>query len=91
MGAIRFYQVLLSPLKFILFGTTGSCRYSPTCSEYAREAISRHGCITGTWLAVKRISRCHPLGGVGYDPVPDRCACPHAHPHSPTPDDSRHG
>lgn len=93
MGAIRLYQILLSPLKFLFFGTTGSCRYTPTCSEYARQAVARHGSLKGTWLAVKRISRCHPLGGMGYDPVPDRCSCQHGHSHSPAPapDHSRHG
>lgn len=47
-----------------------SCRYTPTCSEYAVEAIKKHGPGKGLWLAIKRISRCHPWGGHGYDPVP---------------------
>ena len=47
-----------------------ACRYTPTCSQYAIEAISKHGAIKGLWLAIKRISRCHPWGGSGYDPVP---------------------
>lgn len=61
---IRFYQLCISPL----FPST--CRYTPTCSQYAIEAIQKHGAIKGLWLAFKRISRCHPWGGSGYDPVP---------------------
>lgn len=61
---IRFYQLGISPFMPM------SCRYLPTCSEYAREAIQRHGPLYGSWLALRRISRCHPLGGHGYDPVP---------------------
>ena len=47
-----------------------ACRYTPSCSTYAEQAITKHGVIKGIWLAAKRISRCHPLGGSGYDPVP---------------------
>ncbi len=65
-GIIRFYQVAVSPL------TPPSCRYTPTCSAYAREAIEVHGAVRGTWLAVRRLLRCHPWGGYGYDPVPGR-------------------
>lgn len=61
---IRFYQVVISPL------TPPSCRFTPTCSEYARQAIVRHGPFKGLYLAVRRILRCHPWGGSGYDPVP---------------------
>ena len=46
------------------------CRYVPTCSEYAREALETHGAARGTWLTARRLSRCHPLGGFGFDPVP---------------------
>ncbi|MDX2103122.1 MAG: membrane protein insertion efficiency factor YidD [Alphaproteobacteria bacterium] len=48
-----------------------SCRFEPSCSAYALEALSRHGAIHGGWLSVRRICRCHPWGGMGYDPVPD--------------------
>lgn len=62
---IRLYQLALSPL------IGPRCRYQPTCSHYAVEAIGKHGTLKGGWLAVKRIGRCHPWGGSGYDPVPD--------------------
>jgi len=62
---LRAYQVLLSPY----FG--GSCRFLPTCSSYAIDAIGKHGALRGSLLAARRLSRCHPLGRSGYDPVPD--------------------
>jgi putative membrane protein insertion efficiency factor len=62
---VRFYQKCVSPLL------PGACRYTPTCSAYAVEAITKYGAIKGGWLSVKRICRCHPFGGSGYDPVPD--------------------
>ncbi len=61
---IIFYQRCISPL------TPPSCRFTPTCSEYARQAIIKHGPLRGTYLAIRRILRCHPWGGSGYDPVP---------------------
>jgi putative membrane protein insertion efficiency factor len=64
LAFIRFYQGAISPHK------PPSCRYVPTCSHYAAEAIRKHGPLKGTWLALKRLSRCHPWGGHGYDPVP---------------------
>ena len=62
---IRFYQVCLSPLK-----GGPSCRFTPTCSQYALEAFRKHGPFKGLYLSVRRILRCHPWGGHGYDPVP---------------------
>lgn len=62
---IRGYQLLISPLL------PASCRYTPTCSSYALEALRKHGLIKGGWLALKRIFSCHPWGGSGHDPVPD--------------------
>jgi len=64
LALIRFYQVAISPM------TQASCRYSPTCSQYALEAVRKYGPFKGGWLAVKRLTRCHPWGGHGYDPVP---------------------
>jgi putative membrane protein insertion efficiency factor len=61
---VRFYRFAISPW----FGT--NCRYQPTCSSYAIEALQIHGLFGGTWLAAKRIARCHPWGSSGYDPVP---------------------
>lgn len=61
---VRGYQRLLSPLK------PPTCRFLPTCSQYTVEALQRHGALRGSWLATKRICRCHPWGGHGYDPVP---------------------
>ena len=64
-AAIRAYQLLVSPLL------QPSCRFLPSCSEYAAEAIQRHGALRGAGLALYRLARCHPWGGSGYDPVPD--------------------
>lgn len=62
---IRFYQILISPLF------PAKCRYFPSCSEYALEAIDSHGSIKGGWLSLKRILKCHPLSKGGFDPVPN--------------------
>jgi len=67
---VRLYRWVLSPLQTFLFGPLARCRFTPSCSEYALEALRRHGAMTGTWLAVKRIARCHPWGPCGHDPVP---------------------
>lgn len=61
---IRFYQFFISPLL------NSNCRFYPTCSEYAKEAIIVHGTIKGLWLFLKRLCKCHPFGGEGCDPVP---------------------
>lgn len=61
---LRFYKVCISPYL------GNHCRYTPTCSQYAYEAISKYGIFKGGWLALKRLLRCHPWGGSGYDPVP---------------------
>ena len=63
---IKFYQTVISPF------TPASCRYQPTCSHYAKEALEVHGFFKGGWLAIKRIFSCHPLGGKGFDPVPPK-------------------
>jgi hypothetical protein len=63
-GAVRAYQLAVSPLL------PPSCRYLPTCSDYAIEALARHGVLRGSGLALYRLCRCHPWGGSGYDPVP---------------------
>lgn len=64
-GAIRAYQLTFSAWL------GRQCRFGPSCSEYAMEAVERHGALQGAWLAIKRVSRCHPWGGSGYDPVPE--------------------
>lgn len=66
LGAIRFYRRGISPF------TPPACRFTPTCSAYALEAVEGHGAVRGGWLALRRIIRCHPWGGWGYDPVPAR-------------------
>lgn len=65
IGAIRAYQLILSPWL------GANCRFVPTCSEYAATAITTHGPWRGSWLALRRIARCRPGGGSGYDPVPE--------------------
>lgn len=64
LGMIGIYRAAISPLL------PPACRYEPTCSEYARIAIERHGAGRGSWLALRRLGRCHPFGGSGWDPVP---------------------
>ena len=62
---IKLYQILISPL------TPATCRFQPTCSQYSKEALIKHGLLKGGKLAIKRILSCHPWGRSGYDPVPD--------------------
>lgn len=64
LALLRFYQYAISPM------TPPSCRYVPSCSQYAVEAVRRYGAYKGGYLAAKRLARCHPWGGSGHDPVP---------------------
>ena len=64
-GMLRGYQLLLSPI----YGPV--CRYAPSCSHYAHDAVLKHGPLRGGWLALRRLARCHPWGGSGFDPVPE--------------------
>ena len=64
LACLTIYKVLLSPLF------PGACRFLPSCSQYAREAVIAHGTVKGTWLAARRLSRCQPFGSSGLDPVP---------------------
>ena len=64
MAMVRFYRAAISPLR------PPCCRFYPTCSQYALEALRKHGPLKGSWLTLRRLSRCHPWGGSGYDPVP---------------------
>jgi putative membrane protein insertion efficiency factor len=66
LALIRAYKLVLSPWF------AGSCRYVPGCADYTTEAIQRHGLLRGGWLGMRRLARCHPFGGHGYDPVPHR-------------------
>jgi hypothetical protein len=77
-GLVRAYQLTLSPLL------GRQCRFLPTCSRYAMEAVETHGALKGSWLALRRLLRCHPFAASGYDPVPARDA-----PAAPTPPPSR--
>jgi putative membrane protein insertion efficiency factor len=63
---LRVYKAVFSPMY------AGSCRFVPSCSDYAAEAVARFGVLVGSWLAFRRLARCHPLGGHGLDPVPHR-------------------
>ena len=68
IGLLRAYRALISPL----YGQV--CRYYPSCSAYALEAVTAHGALRGTWLATRRLARCHPWAAGGYDPVPARAS-----------------
>ena len=69
-GAIRLYQLTLA------YFFVGACRYEPSCSSYAAEAVARHGALRGSWLAAHRLCRCGPWGAGGFDPVPPSAGAP---------------
>jgi putative membrane protein insertion efficiency factor len=69
---VRLYRWFLSPAKAAWLGPAARCRFTPSCSAYALEAIQRHGAMGGGALTVRRLCRCHPWGDAGFDPVPDR-------------------
>lgn len=83
---LRLYQKTLSPVLSALFGPAGHCRFTPSCSQYAIDALRTHGVFQGGFLAARRLLRCHPWGGCGFDPVPGAAAGTlhpdhdHAHP-----------
>jgi putative membrane protein insertion efficiency factor len=69
---IRVYQYTLSPFLRLLCGPNSGCRFTPTCSAYFLEAVEAHGVLHGGWLGLRRLGRCQPWGGSGYDPVPEQ-------------------
>ena len=69
---LKLYQLAISPVLTAVFSPAGACRFTPTCSAYALDAVRSHGALAGAWLTVRRLSRCHPWGGCGHDPVPAR-------------------
>ncbi|MEC9056065.1 MAG: membrane protein insertion efficiency factor YidD [Verrucomicrobiota bacterium] len=88
-ATIRGYQKFLRPILHVFSGG-GSCRYDPSCSNYFLEAVERHGSLKGSLLGIRRILRCHPWGGFGYDPVPSKGSHPAkgCRDHPPVPDRS---
>jgi putative membrane protein insertion efficiency factor len=70
LALLRIYRAILSPMITGIYGP--ACRFEPTCSEYAHQAIAAFGVRRGGWMAARRLARCHPLGGHGHDPVPAR-------------------
>lgn len=72
ISLVNGYRYLVSPY------IPSRCRYYPTCSSYAHEALLKYGAIKGSWLSIKRLARCHPWGDSGYDPVPEKCSCSHS-------------
>lgn len=81
-GGIRLYRAVMSPLLHAVLGPGCGCRFTPTCSEYALDAVRQYGAARGGWLAVRRVCRCHPWGKAGWDPVPPK---PTGAPTSPLP------
>jgi putative membrane protein insertion efficiency factor len=72
LGVLRVYKLVVSPILHTLVGPFGGCRFHPTCSVYAAEAVRQHGVRRGSAIALRRICRCHPWGECGEDPVPGR-------------------
>jgi len=73
---VRLYQLIVSPVLHVLCGPSFGCRFQPTCSCYASDALRHHGFFKGSWLSLRRILRCHPWNPGGYDPVPDSTSAP---------------
>jgi putative membrane protein insertion efficiency factor len=84
ISLVRFYQIVLSKPLHWLAGPAGGCRFTPTCSQYCLDALKTHGSLKGLWLGIRRLSRCHPWGGQGEDPVPPADGPLHARNHTPT-------
>lgn len=85
LGLLAVYQYGISPILHMI-APGGGCRFYPTCSAYAVEAIRKHGALRGSWLALKRLAKCHPWGSHGFDPVPESCSCtPPKDPQHPSP------
>ncbi len=70
LAGVRFYQVLISPALHAVAGPACGCRFTPTCSHYAADALRAHGALRGSWLAARRLAKCHPFHPGGHDPVP---------------------
>lgn len=77
---VILYRLFISPILHLLAPGSG-CRFEPTCSDYALQAIRKHGPGKGSWLAIKRLAKCHPWGSYGFDPVPEGCSCTKASDH----------
>lgn len=69
---IRAYQIAVSPILSLLGGPGSGCRFTPTCSAYFLEAVEKFGIVRGSWLGLRRLARCHPWGGCGFDPIPEK-------------------
>ncbi|MBI3852308.1 MAG: membrane protein insertion efficiency factor YidD [Verrucomicrobia bacterium] len=76
---LRIYRCVFSPMIKAVFGPAGGCRFTPTCSQYAMQAVQIHGALRGSALAGLRLCRCHPWGGSGHDPVPEKDFTSHWH------------
>jgi len=72
LGAVQLYRWTVSPAQVFFFGAPGGCRFTPSCSQYALDAVREHGALTGSRLTAARLCRCHPWGGGGNDPVPPK-------------------